>query len=318
MFEIAIFILKILLFLSVFIGILTFLLSSKERQIVEKLSEGLNELNKKYEKRLLKMQYKKYYTDKKETYIDKLDILIEKSNIRRKLRISSEMLIIISLLLSIVVFILSMRILFNIFAATSLSIATFFIPKLILSIIANINASKVDNELMNYINVLENFCTIKDDIIYAIENSIPYMQEPLRTFSISFLSEVNHGITPTTALENYKSKVDNRKFKILIKDLQLCANYTGSYVNVLHKSKEVAKNYTIEKNRRKEEAHKNRGYIYIMMLISFIIFCGLLKINPDLVIFLKTNIKGQLIVTYNICIYLYAIYKSITIQKFEF
>ncbi|MCX7884654.1 MAG: hypothetical protein N2448_06455 [Caloramator sp.] len=188
-----------------------------------------------------------------------------------------------------------------------------------MNILAYKNASKIDSQLVYFINILINFCHVKNDIVFAIEKAIPYLLEPLKTFCIAFVNEVRYGISPFDALENLKNKVDNKKFKLLIKNLQLCCKYdNGSFVEVLSNFNKIMKDYTIERDRRKSEVRKSRGVIYLMMLISFAIMYGLIQINPYLIIAIRKEFTGQLIVFFNIFVYLFAVYKSITIEKFDY
>lgn len=317
--------LKIVLLILIFVTLYFLFETAKDKKIDRKVSsaitDGVEILNKKYEERLKNLQYSQYYISKENKrikYISNLDLLVEKSNVRNRFNVSAEIIIIISVINSLAIFIVSYRFLFNIYVSVILAVATYLIPQMLLNIKVNKNAEKVDKELMNYISNLENFCNINDDIVYAIAKSIDFAPEPLKSFSSNFIVEVKHGINPIEALDNYGKKVDNRKFKFLIKVLKLCYKYDGSYVSVLSKEKELIKKYTIEKYRRKEKAKENRTVIYFLMLISLIVFYGLQKINQDFFNNLRTNLSGQLLVAYNICIYIYCIYKTITIEKFEF
>lgn len=313
--------LKILMFIGIFIVILSFVLLSMERRFYSKIAENIGTLNEKYEKRLIKLKYRQYYAPKarKKGIVESYDILIGKSNLRKYIPfLSGEIMIIASVIVAIFAFIWSMSYLHNIFSSLVISGFAVLVIKLILKIIANYNASKTDDQLLSYIDILENFCSVEDNIVFAIERAIPFTKEPLQSFSEAFIYEVKHGIPLITALENFKSKIENKKFKNLLKNIQLCAKNSGSYIKTLRKSKKIIQKYTEERGRRKKDVRDARKSILSMIFISLVIIYGLIGINPNLPDMLKSDLTGQLIVTFNIFIYLFGVYKSITLEKFEY
>ena len=172
--RIAVFIFIVPLFIISYYSI-SFLI---ERNINDKIRANLEELNKNYEKRLLTLKYKQFITSskKKKSYLNKLDILIQKSNVRNKISIlTSEVVVIIGGLLGVTAGVGMFYVLYNVLASITIMIAVFKIPELILHIIANRNAKKVDDYLVTFLGTLQNLCYIKDDIVFAITNSVPYL-----------------------------------------------------------------------------------------------------------------------------------------------
>lgn len=262
-----------------------------------------------------------YYSTKSKgkKFIQNLDILIEKANIRKYIfMFSAEVLLLICTLLSILTFCIAYTQLFNIFTSLVLSVFAFFIPIYTLKIKAYRNAEKVDRHLVYYINVLKNFCCIQDDIVFAADKSILYLKEPLMTYNYTFVNEVKHGISIYDALDNYKRKVANKKFRIFIKNLQLCARYKGSYLKTLSTTRDTMQRYAVERSRRKKEVRKQRFSIAAMLAFTFIIISGCIKINPELEIQFKKDFLGQAIAAYNICVILYSIYKCLTLEQLEY
>lgn len=245
--------------------------------------------------------------------------MIEKANVRHKFRFfSAELLIIGSVIISIIIFIITFQILFNVLACLAFSVATYLAPRFILKGISHRNAEIIDTQLVHYINILNNYCHVQDDIIYAFERSINNVREPLKSYNIALVNEIKHGLPVFDALENFKNKVDNKKFKMFIKNIQIGVKYNGSYLTILTKSKEIIKKYIIERDRRKSQVMTNRFMIYAMIGIDIIILFSLQATNPSLKIDLKHSLQGQLVFTYNIVIILFSIYKSFTLEKFEY
>lgn len=321
MITIIIRIMYVLLAVSLFIAVFNLLLISRETHLKELISKNLGILSQRYVKRMMKIRYKQYYisSSHRKNYIQNVDISIEKANIRRFIPyLTTETLLAFCIIVATPAFIYSYRFFYN--AGAAILIAGFFysLPMIAMNILGYRNASKVDKQLVYFINTLKNFCLIQDDIVFALNRSIEYVNEPFKTFNTIFINEINHGISPFDALENYKNKIDNGKFKLLVKNFQLCAKYKGSYVEVLAKSNEQLLKYSIEQARRKSEVKKGRFAIYSMMIVSAVLFYGIVMMNPYLLIALRSDTVGQLIVIYNVAAILFAIYKSFTLEKFTY
>lgn len=263
----------------------------------------------------------KYYIKKKKTsnYRENLNKLILKSGINLKFQlITPTTVIVLSTITSIFCFLISFKISNNLFAAAAIAFTGYNIPRIIIFFIADYKGSKVDSILIDYLNLLINFCTIKDDIVYAVENSIPFIAEPLKTYSEIFVFEVKHGIMTVVALQNLSDKIDNLQFKFLCKSLQLCCKNTGKYLSVLFKSKELYMKYYEKYLDRKKEAKKGRNSLFAMIILSALVFYFLIYINPDLVQELKVTKMGKCIVFYNILVYIITFFVAVNISKFEY
>ncbi|MNL91274.1 hypothetical protein D3C81_10050 [compost metagenome] len=306
------------LFIFIMYETLTFL---KERKIDEKIRSGVEKYNRDYEDRITSIKYSQYYVskNKKKNYIDGLDLLIEKSNIRYRIPLmTSEVLIILSLILAIILSLVIYLQLFNILAGIVVAIIGYNIPSIGLKVLANKNARKVDNYMTSFVNILENFCYIKDDISYAITNATPYLKEPLKSYAVTYSLTVNYGGDPFEALEDLKDKVDNKRFKFLIKNLQLCLKYKGQFIEVLKESKESMKSYQIERDKRKKAVERTRMTILAMLVVCIVLGVGSVSMNPMLILVLKNTFAGQVIVVYNIAAISFTIYKLLTIEKFDY
>lgn len=292
-----------------------------ERNINDKIRANLEELNKNYEKRLLTLKYKQFITSskKKKSYLNKLDILIQKSNVRNKISIlTSEVVVIIGGLLGVTAGVGMFYVLYSVLASITIMIAVFKIPELILHIIANRNAKKVDDYLVTFLGTLQNLCYIKDDIVFAITNSVPYLKEPLKSYCNKFALSVRYGEDLQVALQDLSDKVDNNKFKMFIKNLQLCSKYNGSYTNVIRETKATLKDYQKERGKRHKVVVRTRSTLLGLILICVSIIFGLFSMNPQLGVAIRTQLIGQMILVYNIIAVLVALFKLVTLEKFDY
>lgn len=151
------------------------------------IDTGIGRMNEAYNERKLINQVKRYSTTIKIRMnpIERIELkLIDKSNIRRYIPFFNFYML---TLISLTVFFLSFqpvyRILFSVPSTIIICLLLASLPFLILEVLGRYNSEKVRRKLANFVNVLNRWCSVKEDIIYAFEKSINSgIGEPLRTF----------------------------------------------------------------------------------------------------------------------------------------
>ena len=312
--------LKIVLFISMFFMFWLIYIKIKDKNIAIKLAEVISNSNKKFENRLDTRKYGGIYKtkSKRKDFFNNIDMLIIKSNIRKTIPFfTTEIVVIISIFFSLSSLVISFFVMYNIFA--SLIIASFmaYLPKLIIEMIVLKHSNKIENQLINYMSTLNNFCSIEDNIVYAI-SKVEHVQEPLKTFSKTFVQEVKNGIPISDALENFKGKIDNKRFKKLMRNLQLCNECGGSYTKVLSKSIDVTKDLIVLREDRAKTVKSEAKSMYALLIIGLLFMYGGYAVNKQSFILFRTHFFGQLIIAYIIFIYIYSIFKIISYDNFKY
>lgn len=314
-------IMKVILVLVIFL--ITYLLMDKikDYNFQSAIEKGMNTLTEKEKMAAFKIKQMEYYVSKKKKhkYLNKLQMLILKSNVNEKLKIlTPEIVIFISAILAVSGFILGRRYLDLIFPSLLIGVFFYRIPTFILELLTEVQNFKINKNLVEFMNILINFCGVKNDIVYSINSSIPFIKKPISNYCESFIYETKHGISPYDALENFKEKVDNKQFKLMIKNLQLCSIYSNQYLEVLKKSKDLILKYNKEHARKRNEAKIGRVSILILVTISLIIFKILLLVNPSLINILKTTPIGKILINYIVAVCLISFQIVIKLSKFDY
>lgn len=312
--------LKIILFISMFFLFWLVYIKIEEKNIKMKLTGIIKKANMQFQNRMNGNEYDGIYEikDKRREFFKNIDNLIIKSNIRKHISFfTTEILVIISLILFFSFLVSSFIFLYNGFAALIIAGFMAYLPKVIIEMIILKNSNKIEAQLINYMSTLHNFCHAEDDIVYAI-SKIEHAQEPLKTFSEVFVREVRNGTPIYDSLENFKNKIDNKRFKKLMRNLQLCNECGGSYTKVLKKSINVTKDLIILREDRSKTVKSESKSMFGLLGIGILFMYGGYAINKQSFILFKTDIFGQLIIAYLIFIYIYSVFKILSYGNFKY
>lgn len=293
----------------------------KEYDLENKIQKGFYKLTEKEKLANIKFQQLEYYVSKKKKnkYLSKLQLTILKSCINEKLKIvTPEIVIITSALTAILCFLIALSKIEVIVPALLIGVVGYRLPQFILNLLVEKQGLVVDKSLVIFINTMINFCGFKNDIVYAIENSIPFVRGSIKDYCTKFVYEVHYGIPPQEALENFREKIDNNQFKQMIKNLQLCARYSNRYLEVLSGSKDLILKYNKEHSKKRKEAKVGRISMLILVSVCLFIFFILTSMNVTLVNTLKTTIIGKVIITYVVAVCVLAFHIGVKISKFDY
>ena len=249
----------------------------------------------------------------------KIENLILRANIKKYLPgLSSNTIIITSFILGVIGFWFSYKYLNNIFTSSVFFIALFLLPNFILETFANYYSLKIERSFLYFLNILCNFAQLKDDVYFAFEKCIGYIDEPLNSYCRVFVEEVKRGLPVEDALEEFKEKLDNNRFKLFIKNTQLCMKYGGSFLKLAINNLELIKQLQIEKARRKNETILGKTLIYVMMGINIILAVYMFSIYPETIIRIRTDFYGQVVILINTVNLLITFYLSLKLQKLDY
>lgn len=255
----------------------------------------------------------------KSTFLEKVDILIENSRIRTRIPfITSEIFI----FMTICVAFISAFFVQKAFGIIVFSVPVFFavimFVVLALKSLSKMTYNRIDDQVLIYINTLENLSAANSDIVEIMDKALPYIREPLNGYTKQFVFECKKGVPIDVAFKNFESKVESLRFKQLLKNLSVCSKYQANYREILNKSRIIMKNYFVEKERRKKEVRQSRAAIICVVFVGLVLFQLVSGFTDNFFELLKTTLVGNIILGYNIFVILYAIYKFITIDKVNY
>lgn len=230
-------------------------------------------------------------------------------------RTSGVLVVLISLVLSIIIFILS--IIFIKIPSTSLiiSIIFLFIPYIIINIYLNTYVQKIKTILPSYIVNLKSNIEISNDIIKAL--NITKVEEPLRYSIDRFNEKVKRGINVYKCFDELKDEINIEIFSSLIDAFKVCYANGGEYTNILNKYIDIASKQNIEKAKIKEESSSTILTLIIMVVINIFLLFSVVLGNSEYRRIILDTIIGHAIINFGIISYVIILYFVYKIYKME-
>lgn len=289
-----------IIFLSILITIYLYI-SLKNEKYIDKMIE-------KYEIRKEKRREKE-----KLGFIDKVDIIKENLN----LNIYTEILIVIFLCISFLMFYISKKFT-NIFVINmGVSTLTFMTCYFVLKEIYKPKVNSLDKETIIFANIMLNMIETNDDIVQIITKSIPFLNGNIKNYCTKFVVE-SKNIGLEKAFLNFSERAYSKRLKILVNNLRIASKHKRNYQEVIEGSKDIFLSYFELKEDRNRQILSGRIEILILMGIGMGIFYMLTGIIPNMVQVLTSTSTGNKIILYFVFVINYTWISIIRLDNFDY
>lgn len=153
--------------------------------------------------------------------------------------------------------------------------------KLAISLMASSRERKIEEQMLQFMNIIENFSRTSDDIIDILEKTARYIDNPLSSHIRNAVHEARGTGDSELALQDLQDSVKNKYFKVLIRNLDTTSKLENNYADIIEDCRNVFHSY-IKSQKEKRSIRKN-GVIEIlaMIVIGFICSYMLGQMTPD-------------------------------------
>lgn len=235
----------------------------------------------------------------KKPLLYRLDKIVEYSGLKRKLKfMNAELLIAVTVLFMSILFfvteIITHRIIIGVVAALSGAVIVWCV----LYFCSGKYYVRLENNLMTFLNLIDNFNKSEDDIVQIFKKTVPYVEEPLKTLLIDFTGEVQTTGNVNQAFDNLNSKIEHNKCRMLIRNLQVCARYETNYSLVVKDLRAGFMCFLAVKSERKAIISNGRAEIIILILCSVLTVSLFANIAGDIWSLLLDDFIGNIILAY--------------------
>lgn len=289
----------ILLLIGLFGLIFVLANNMKVSRFENKLKSTVGNINSKYEQRLLESKESSYIKKSKNTRLDYLDDLIVRTNIRVYVPFfTSEMLILISIVIAIVFFIVINFVSRNLMLKIEAAILGLILPSLIMEQIATNIFDSIDDEVLLFIDTAINFSISKNELLFILENTTKYLNGPLKKIISQLANELKRGIPLQIAFENVENKVDNIRLKELFKNLYSVSLEDADYKGVFENARDLHEKFYDQKIKGKKKVKDGKNGLIILVIVEIMVLVGLNGFSTNLIGMLEETGPGQIIVAY--------------------
>jgi Flp pilus assembly protein TadB len=251
---------------------------------------------------------------------ERIELLyMDKSNIRHYIPFMN---IYILALTVVLVFISAYRYAFGILrfvpSAVVISCILAMTPLFLLDLMARYNAETIRKKLSEYISVLNRWCSVKENIMYAFEKSLDSnIGEPLQTFIRDMVIQVNRGMDPCEALDMLQMKVDDAQFRDFIANIKLSIRHRGDIKKMLTNLENQFYKIDEEYNRRRISTYRDRVAIYVIMFAVLPISYFVMNMSPKVGSFYLETLNGKILLTVFTVMYAFGFYLAAGITRFK-
>lgn len=276
-------------------------------------------LTQKYEERLReerRRQIEEGNTVKK-PFLYRIDRLLEYSGLKRHFPfINAEIFIALYVMLFIAVYVLA-AVIFKGYIAGIIADTLFCVS--VYSVFYIINGSyyrKLEENIMTFLNLIENFSKTEDDIVQIFRKTIPYIGEPVRNILTEFCSEAETCGDVNRAFDNMNSRIEHRKCRELIHNIRVCSRYESNYDMLVRDCRTSMMDFLEIKAERKAIINNGRAEIVILLLsASLIVYLFSNIVSGGLAELLFGSFIGKAIVLYCIAVVIISLVMMLTYDK---
>lgn len=305
-----------LLFLMIFM--LTFTIGKiiYEKNVVNKVVESFEE---RYKKKI-EIEEKRRSVEgnlTKNKFLNNFDEMLDRSGLKEKFSLLNSETYVLSTLLIALLFYLVSKIIYNYWVFNLLiSIAICFISYLIIYYRSGIVFEKIDNNIMSFINNIENFSTTSKDIVSIFEEVIPYTEDPLTRYIREFVNTAKISGDVRGAFEKLERRMENDKLVTLLKNLEIASRHSANYTEIIREARVIFNGYFKAKTKRKIVISNGRATILLILILGLVMIATVNAfVDGILVFYLRTTMIGNLIMLFGILIVIMALWIFIGLDR---
>lgn len=252
----------------------------------------------------------------KQSFIYKLDLMIERSGLRKKMTfLNTEVYLGLTLMVAVLGYILATLISGVWLLGAVVVMLTVIISYGIIYVLSGIAYEKIDKTILTFVNILENYSGTNDDIVSILGKTYPYLENPLKEHVEDFYNEVNSSGDTKRAFRNLEAKIENERFKEIIRNLEICSRHEANYQEIIKDTRITLMDYLESKQKRK--AIINQGRIEILMSIGLcsVMVTMFTGFAPNLFDVLINSVIGNCILLYCIIVLGLCLWNIISFDK---
>lgn len=241
------------------------------------------------------------------------DLALVKSGIQAKLPFfTTEVLIICMAATAVILFaICSLNHLPSIISLAA-AITGIFSWYMLIKILLNRNTRRIESNMMKFVNLIENYSRVSDDIKEIFKYTAPFLDEPLKSAVDECVTELEIKSDTYAAFKKLEIRVGHRQFGELIRNIELCSRHNTDYAAVIRKNRDVIQDYLSEKQTRKQMANSARTNIIILYAGAFVSLKMVSGIGElDLNAMLLATRGGNIILSIVFAVIVFSIWKMI-------
>lgn len=253
----------------------------------------------------------------KKNFFYRMDEILINTGLKAKMPfLTVELVLLLAAIGFLGLLILTTELFHSLLIAVVLCVTTAIGIKLVAELYLRHRQQKIENSILSFANLLENYSRTSDDIVSIFHKISVYLEEPLKSAVEKCYMEAYTTGDFSTACNHLDVSVGNRYFSDMLANIEICSRHRANYEEVIHGNKEIIRRYLAERDVQKEIIRQARLELGLMLLISGWTISILLEMLSEKTIqFLSGSMTGTIGTAIIAFVALHAVYTMISIGR---
>lgn len=203
--------------------------------------------------------------------------------------LTSELYILIMLVLSAAAFVLTGVISGNIYYGIPAATAPWVVSEMFFSLLRNYRYRREEEQLLTLVNSIESSAAESDDIIYILEKAAAMTAGPIHDELWYTVTMVKSGLQGTVALGQLESRIEHTFFKTLIRNLEISSRNNANYREITMQCRSLLTEQ-LDNTKKLEEIYREAR---IRLIVIFL--CAIVCLEIMARTMLGMSLKGMLL-----------------------
>lgn len=143
--------------------------------------------------------------------------------------------------------------------------------KLLIVFTSNARDKRTEEQLLQFMNIIDNFSKTSDDLVDILEKASRYIQDPLSSQIYEAVQEARNSGDRYIALQDLMDSSKNKHFKLLIRNLETSSRYENNYSDIIEDCRTIFHDYI--RAQKEKRSIRYSGIIEILMMVGTGFMC---------------------------------------------
>ena len=197
--------------------------------------------------------------------LSRIDEILNYSGIKDKITwLTTELFIVIALVFIAIVSTIVL-LTFGLMQGLLSAVVIFAAIRLSIVLLSVYRSKLIDEQLLQFMNIIDNFSKTSNDIIDIFEKASLYIQDPLRNQIYQAVQKARNAGSKEIALKDLQDNVKNKHFKMLVRNLDTSSNFENNYSDIVEDCRGVFHSYI--KSQKELKQIQISGIMQIGLLV---------------------------------------------------
>ena len=152
-------------------------------------------------------------------------------------------------------------------------IITIIAFRVIITLMANARDKRTETQLLQFMNIIDNFSRTSDDLIDIFEKASRYIEDPLGSQIYDAVQSARNTGDSLLALQELQDSVKSKHFKILVRNLETSSRFENNYSDIIEDCRDIFHDYI--------KSQKEKRYLRVngVLEIGIMVVTGLLSVS---------------------------------------